>query len=267
MRAIVETAAVLAILTGLALSGPAGDEAPVPGRSWTNPKDGMVLVWVPPGSLRIGCQPSERCAETMPEQERTFGRGFWIGRTEVTVAQFAAFVEATGYFTAAETSGSSITWRFPGFEQGPDHPVVGTSLQDALAYAEWAGVDIPARDEWEYAARAGRAGPYYWGNTFDSRHVWYRANTWGAQPVATKLPNRFGLYDVSGNAMEWTVWNPELGEGCSPDKGFGRGGSWAQCQPRYLVQTETAPFFRCFQLEGSEDDRGFRCIRRVTAEK
>jgi len=108
---------------------------------------------------------------------------FWIDRTEVTNAQFTAFVLATGYVTDAERDGSAVVftapprgrlvaanawwsmvaganWRHP---EGPgsnaaDHPhspAVQLSRADALAYARWLGRDLPSEDEWEWAALGG----------------------------------------------------------------------------------------------------------------
>ena len=101
-----------------------------------------------------------------------------------------------------------------------DHPVVHVALQDAEAYAAWAGKELPTEAEWEYAARGGLDGAEFaWGDdlTPGGRHM---ANTWqGAfpreniladgyartSPVGVFPPNGYGLFDVIGNVWEWTT--------------------------------------------------------------
>ena len=116
-------------------------------------------------------------------------------------------------------------WRAP---HGPgsslddlwDHPVVHVTHADALAYAQWAGKDLPTEAEWEYAARGGLDGAEYaWGDelTPGGRHF---ANTWQGRfplentqedgfartsPVKSYPPNGYGLYDMIGNTWEWTT--------------------------------------------------------------
>ncbi len=179
---------------------------------------------------------------------------FHIDSTEVTNAEFARFVEATGYKTDAEKRGSSwvftkgrndwtdvegADWRHP---FGPDstiedkmnHPVVNVSWNDASAYARWAGKRLPTEAEWEYAARGGREGDIYpWGNQLkpDGKAI---ANFWQGTwpndnkledayyytaPVASFQPNGFNLFDMVGNVWEWTAdWYAENYYAHSPAK-------------------------------------------------
>jgi sulfatase modifying factor 1 len=99
------------------------------------------------------------------------------------------------------------------------HPVVHVSYEDGDAYATWAGKELPAEAEWEYAARGGLEGmDFTWGNE-DTQQTKPMANTWqgvfpyqnllidkyeGTSPVGSYAPNGYGLYDMAGNVWEWT---------------------------------------------------------------
>ncbi len=165
---------------------------------------------------------------------------FYLDATEVTNAEFARFVEATGYQTDAEKKGfawvfkegfkdweavEGADWRHP---LGPDstitdkmnHPVVNVSWNDAAAYAKWAGKRLPTEAEWEYAARGGREGTIYpWGQELKPsgrllanfwQGIWpdhnlLEDNYYYTAPVGSFAPNDFGLYDMIGNVWEWTA--------------------------------------------------------------
>lgn len=182
--------AALALLAACKDAAPQAPSAPSPGCA---PADTAAMVWIPGGRFTMGEGP--RYPEEGPPREVAL-EGFWMDAHEVTNAEFAAFVEATGYRTLAERApppvpgappemlepGSAMfapptpehpfwwrwvpgaQWRSPGgpgtgAEPRADQPVVQIAYADAEAYAAWAGKDLPSEAQWEYAARGGAAEP------------------------------------------------------------------------------------------------------------
>ena len=111
------------------------------------PPGASAYAYVPPGTFEMGCVAGDReCQDDeKPSRRVELTQGFWVGRTEVTVAAFREFVSATGHRTTAESDGWSrvfdgrslvkkegVSWQAPGFEQGPGHPVVHVSWYDAV---------------------------------------------------------------------------------------------------------------------------------------
>src|SRR5580704_11802189 len=126
------------------------------------------LVLIQAGSFTMGVNGGEEDAENVPNEFRTWAypthvvhlaAPFWLGRTDVTRGQFAAFVKATGY-APADCKGDR-SWRAPGFAQTDAHPVVCVVAYDTDAYVRWLRTRtgkpyrLPSEAEWEYAARAG----------------------------------------------------------------------------------------------------------------
>lgn len=232
------------------------------------------FVKIPAGSFMMGCDPSYACAEVLPLRRVEFDRPFWMGRTEVTVKQFSAFVKATGYQTDAEKAKEARTWKTPGFRVSGNQPVVLVTLNDATAYCGWIGSRVPSEAEWAYAARAGATTHHYWGEEIDARFLWYRANSDGRpHPVGRKRPNTWGLYDVEGNVWEWVTGAPP--HTSVRKEGFGsiRGGSWITCpEPhpplngRRARQIGLSVTFESLKIQHFNPtwrryDAGFRCAR------
>lgn len=151
-------------------------------------REGPSMVVVPAGSFMMGSPDNEddRFSNEGPRHRVSFERGFALGQTEVTVAEFRTFIQDTGYRTDAERAGSSrvydprsgrmdrqnrITWEhdYVGDPADDDLPVVHVSWNDAQAYARWLSEQtgrnyrLPSEAEFEYALRAGSQSRYWWG--------------------------------------------------------------------------------------------------------
>jgi len=184
----------------------------------------MDMVLIAAGEFDMGSRFGEPCEK--PVHKVKISRPFYIGKYEVTVAQFGRFVEATGYQTEAEKTGrcgalkggrwqevAGLNWKTPGFPQADNFPACAITWNDAQDFCRWAAttkpglaVCLPTEAQWEYACRAGTTTTF---NTGDKESdleqaAWLNKNS-GMQthPVGQKKPNAWGLYDMHGNVWEW----------------------------------------------------------------
>jgi formylglycine-generating enzyme required for sulfatase activity/predicted Ser/Thr protein kinase len=243
------------------------------GSSATNAKDGLEYVWIPKGEFQMGCVPNDPDCDPdeKPRHAVTLTKGFWMGRTDVTVAAYESFVGATGG-KMPEAPEFNPSWR------ERSHPVVNVSWDEASAFCEWVGGRLPTEAEWEYAARAGKDGNRYpWGDTIDHADANYGsddgrgglaqgADRWvNTSPVGSFPANDWGLVDMSGNVLQWTKdWYAQTYYGSSapadphgPISGIMhifRGGAWTT--PAKMLRSS-------WRFWGTPDARrdfiGFRC--------
>jgi len=196
----------------------------------------LALVYVPEGRFLMG---SARVADppSQPQHEVTIGRPFWIGKHELTQAQWTAIVATN-----------------PSTFKGDNLPVDGVTWDDARKFLEALNtrfglgteqaLRLPTEAEWEYASRAGTTANYNFSNSARTlgQHAWYdRSASDTTHPVGQLRPNPWGLYDMHGNVSEWCEdgWHEDY-QGAPADgtawrsddsERVHRGGHWDQSAP------------------------------------
>jgi len=182
------------------------------------------MVEIPPATLELSIDmrmrecgfyqstppPDENLGDSYAFRVHTFRRPvvlarFAIDETLVTNAEYAAFLRASGY-KPRHPENFLKHWergRFPtGREQ---HPVVYVDMDDARAYARWAGKRLPTEEEWQFAAQGSDGRKYPWGGLMEPGRC-NGGETGDTTPVKTFPQGRspFGCYDMCGNVWEWT---------------------------------------------------------------
>ena len=268
-----------------------------------------AVAVIPGGIYQLGSD--DHYAEEAPVRTARIGT-FGLETHPVTNADFTRFVAATDWVTACEKmapAGSAVFamtegpvdlhqpgawWRFVegacwSSPRGPNsnlaglanHPVVHVALEDARAYAAWAGRRLPTEAEWEVAARGGLVGQTYaWGADLAPEgqpmaHIWDGAFPWWSQdqdppgPCAVgRYPaNDYGLHDMIGNVWEWThdrFNRTAEGSscGCSTPSASAalhtlKGGSFL-CSPDYCARYRPAARIG-LSRETTSQHIGFRC--------
>jgi len=196
-----------------------GESSPASDTIWLNESTGpeetimlpdavqLAMVWIPGGTFMMGRYAGEQDSwETEDPQHQVAVPGFWMAKYELTKRQWQAVMGTTPW------SGQVFVL------DELDSPAVFVSWDDAKAFITELNTDtgltfrLPSEAEWEYACRADTTTRFYWGDDPDytqiGNYAWYEGNTWNADEqyahvVGLKLPNAFGLYDMSGNVLEW----------------------------------------------------------------
>jgi len=184
-----------------------GENVPGPGDPSTFMLPGGVqleMKWCPAGEFEMGSPDSgdpDLWPNEQPQHHVTLTKGFWLGKYEVTQAQWEAVM------------GNNPSY----FKGDPNLPVetvsiVGLFLPDGFLdklnqAVPCRGFRLPTEAEWEYACRAGTTTRFPWGNDLEHTEVatyaWFGLGADGTtQPVGQKEPNPWGFYDMSGNVYE-----------------------------------------------------------------
>ena len=188
------------------------------------------MVWVRGGTFRMGAtseQGSDAYSEEKPVHSVTLS-SYYIGKTEVTQALWK------------EVMGSN-----PSYFKGDNLPVENVSWNDCQEFIRKLNAltgrnfRLPNEAEWEFACRGGNnsRGYKYSGSNYIDNVAWYSGNSGNkTHPVATKSPNELGIYDMSGNVLEWcSDWYGDYSSGAQtnpkgPESGsyrVSRGGTWS----------------------------------------
>ncbi len=176
----------------------------------------LDMIWINPGKFRMGSPKNEKGrSENELQHEVTLTQGYWMGKYEVTQAQYEA-----------------VTGKNPSLSKGADLPVQRVDWYDAKAFCEKLTeiekapcllpegyqYTLPTEAQWEYACRAGTTTALNSGKNLSDKYQcpemdevgWYKYNSDDkTHPVGQKLPNDWGLYDMHGNVSEWCLdwWN------------------------------------------------------------
>jgi len=235
---------------------------------------------------------------------------FTISRYEVTTTEYTAFLNSNLDRITVEADGDIVFMdgkpvyylkvygddydkskftvhiaykndRFTVNRGAEDFPVILVSWDGAQKFCEWAGGRLPTEAEWEFAARGGDEDVLFAGGDDLDEYGWYFRNSRGADceldgagrglsKVGKKRPNRFGLYDLSGNAAEWCYDyfaadyykdSPET-DPMGPEKGLYRvirGGSWVDREELCTVYSRV----KSFDITRGYDNISFRLVRQL----
>lgn len=247
---------------------------------WVSPNDGKEMILVPAGEFVMGTDKTDPekthlkigtvkplYLDQQPER-RLHLDAFYIDRFEVTNREYDKFVRATKF------SEVPTHWKDRVVPAGlEDHPVTNITWREALSFALWAGKTLPTESQWEKAARGTEGRLYPWGNDYQKGMA--NLDVDGAKdsaPVGSfpKDVSPYGVFDMAGNVMEWTLdwYLPYPGNTYNHSKFGGRfkvlRGNAFKKGGHYFLDAYRYAFYRS---EVDPDDYfenvGFRCVMPV----
>lgn len=260
----------------------------------TGKAEGIEVVRIPKGTFWMGSPDSDTQAfeSEKPQHKVTLTKDFYMGKYEVTAAQYAAFLNDVK--VAKADIGSKARYKVTGYgeqdlfevnqwgwtprwndatdrwESDGNTPMINVTWFGAKAYADWVGGTLPTEAQWEYACRAGTTTVYSFGDDAANLgdYAWFSGNRpedSGPCPVGTKKPNPWGLYDMHGNVFEWCSdwYGGYSGDAATDPTGsvtegssrIVRGGSW-----KYSAEC-FRPAYRSSGAPGDNyPDTGFRVV-------
>jgi formylglycine-generating enzyme required for sulfatase activity len=266
----------------------------------TSSKDCSIcpeMVPIPPGKFLMGSPEGEdgQAADELPKHEVIIPKPFAIGKFEVTFAEWDAARNDAEWDVAQREANSKPGTACP--SNLPDdrnwgrgnRPAICVSWNDAQAYVKWLSKKtskayrLPSEAEWEYAARAGTTGPFFLDGVITSDQANYNGkkeiypgvpeaeNRQMTVPVASFSPNKWGIYQVSGNVQEWVedCWNDNYSAKPANLKLSGAAWTTGTCERRVLrggSYTSAAKLLRSAsrnrgRIDGGWYDIGFRVVR------
>ena len=295
-----ETTLRLLVILGIAgLAGLCNTTCPAADAFQTkiNPKDGAEMVLVPAGPFKMGMDPmpmdqEQREQLNTPKHEVTLD-GYWIYKYPVTVKQYKQYLEAN----KDQKPNPNFTGKMPdeplwGWKD--DHPMVNVTWSEAVAYAKWAGAELPTEAQWEKAARGTDERLYPWGNDWDPSACVHSGKVFcdakGTKPVGScpKNVSPYGAMDMAGNVWQFCEdrfrkdWysraepinpkgppqfiilpNSKTEKNPNGDREYSggnvtRGGSWALCAPKVFQTVDRD--FSAGDSSYAGMDTGFRCV-------
>ena len=218
----------------------------------------LEMVKIPAGTFMMGSPASYQEPDEIPQHEVTITKDFYLGKYEVTQAQWQAVMGNN------PSSGCGV---------GPNYPIYYISWNDCLTFIQKLNqlgqgtFRLPTEAEWEYACRAGTTTRFYWGDDSTGNQIgqyaWYTSNSGErTHEIGLMQPNAWGLFDMNGNVWEWCQdWFGNYSSNAQfdpsgPNSGAGRvfrGGSW-----RGSSRHDRTAFRYSDEPNSVWDDHGFR---------